>query len=81
MKRIFLPKKGFVIKTKCLYILILGGGGGGGGSGRGGGKNVGIVTNFSVEHVTSSNPCSFQFLKIHLNTTCNNASAEVFLVP
>ena len=76
MKRILLLKKGFVIKTECLYILKLGGGGGGEG-----GKNVGIVSDFSVEHIASSNPCSFQFFKIHLNTTGNNASAGVFWYP
>ena len=37
VKSVFLTKKGFVIKTKCLYILKFNGGGGSGG----GGKNVG----------------------------------------
>ena len=45
----FLPKKCFVIKRKCLYILKFCGGS------EGGDKNVQIVSNFSVEHIASSN--------------------------
>ena len=47
----FLPKNGFVIKTKCLYILKLGGGGGE--------VELRMWWDFSGEHVASSNPCSF----------------------
>ena len=67
----FSSKKGFCYKNRIFICLKKKTGGGGE-------VELRMWWDFSGELIPSSNTCLFQFLKIHLNTTCNKFSAGFF---